>query len=105
MTVEKELCPHLRTFSAHKSESVLLRVDNVSVFASLSGSFVFGVQLGILGVLGACWIRVVATAQQVQTTSSITESLEQSTDLNIPFRLRASPRTCKLHVGYHLLLF
>lgn len=89
MSVKNELCPHFRTFSAHGSEGILLRVDDVSVFASLSGAFLFGVQLGIIGVLGACWICVVATAQQVQTTSSITESLEQSTDPNISFRLHA----------------
>lgn len=89
MTVKNELCPRFRTFAAHGREGVLLRVDDVSVFASLSGSLLFAVQLGILGVLGACWIRVVATAQQVQMTSSITESLEQSNDLNISFRLHA----------------
>lgn len=60
---------------SHEGEGVLLRVDNVSVFASLSGFFLFGVQLGILGVLGARWIRVVAAAQQVQMASSIAGGL------------------------------
>lgn len=52
-------------------------MDNVSVFASLSGFFLFGVQLGILGVLGARWIRIVAAAQQVQMASSIAGGLEE----------------------------
>lgn len=60
---------------SHEGEGVLLGVDDVSVFASLSGFFLFAVQLGILGVVGARWIRVVATAQQVQMASSIAGGL------------------------------
>lgn len=57
-------------------------MDDVSVFASLPRSFLFAAQLGILGVLGARRIRVVAAAQQVQITSSIAEGLEEEENLS-----------------------
>lgn len=63
--------------SWHEGEGVLLCVDDVSVFASLSG-LLFHVELGVLGVLWACRVSVVPTTQQVQNSCSITRSLQGS---------------------------
>lgn len=79
MTATDELFRRIvARFSSHEGEGVLLRVDDVSVFASVSGFFLFAGQLWILGVLGARWIRVVAAAQQGEAAGSLTGSLQEA---------------------------
>ncbi len=67
-----------------EGEGVLLCVDYVSVFASLS-VLLFVIHLGVLCVLGACWVSVVPATHQVQTACSIAASLgrESSSKISI----------------------
>lgn len=72
--------------SPPEGEGVLLRVDDVSVFASLS-VLLFVVHLRVFCVLRACWVGVVPTTHQVQTASPITASLGQHSSLNVTINM------------------
>lgn len=65
-----------------EGEGVLLCVDDVSVFASLS-VFLFVVHLWVLCVLWACWVSVIPATHQVQTPCSITASLGQESSSKV----------------------
>ena len=62
------------TWFSPEGEGVLLSVDDISVLGPPAVR-VFGVQLGVLGVLGAHWVGVVATAYQVERAGPVSTGL------------------------------